>query len=469
MKVVRYLALGAIAMTLSMPAQAQDNKAEIDAITKVITANPTGCADQVKEVYKRNKKNPEVLVGIGNAYLQAKDLVNAEKYANLAIEKNKKYAPAYILLGDVAVAKDDGGAAASWYQQAQYFDPKNPQGYIKYAWIYRGRSPEEAVAKLEDLRAQMPEYPVDAEAAHIYYMSNKFSKAVERFDKVDRSKMDADQLGEYAFAALLNKDAKKSLEVSEYGLSRFPRSATLNRIAFYCNAEMENFPEAERYANALYNNSDSAKIGFLDNFNYGNVHMGNKNYDSAISSFEAALQENPDHTGAIKNLSDAYAAKKDYENALKHYANYLSKVDKKQATDVAALASLYEDAADGVGLTTAAGKDYLAKADATYEQLEKEFPTASVYANFRRAYLHLTKYDNGDVSKGGAAPYYQKLIDELAAKTDRTETDNTRLEKAYEYIGAYKLYTDQKDYKEYFEKVYELNPDNANAKQVLNK
>ena len=139
MKTVKYLLLGALMVGIGAPLMAQDNKSTIDAISKVIKANPAGAKDQVKEVFKKNKKNAEVLVGIGQAYFEAKDTANAKHYANLAIKANKNYGQGYILLGDIEVLNDDGGAAAAWYQQAIYFDPKNPEGYFKYANIYRKR------------------------------------------------------------------------------------------------------------------------------------------------------------------------------------------------------------------------------------------------------------------------------------------------------------------------------------------
>ena len=155
MKTIKCLLIGVLATAMSTPSMAQDNKTTIDAISKVIKANPEAAKDQVKDVYKKNKKNAEVLVGIGRAYFEAKDTANAKIYANYAIKANKNYGAGYILLGDIEVVKDDGGAAAGWYQQAIYFDPKNPDGYLKYANIYRGRSPEEAVSKLNDLTLQL--------------------------------------------------------------------------------------------------------------------------------------------------------------------------------------------------------------------------------------------------------------------------------------------------------------------------
>ena len=124
------------------------------------------------------------------AYLAIKDTLNSKKYGEMAVKVNKKYGDGWILLGDIEALKDDGGAAAQQYQQAIYFDPQNPQGYIKYAWVYRGRSPQQAVEQLEQLRTIKPDYPVDAEAGHIYYLANNREKAKEYYSKVDPNKLD---------------------------------------------------------------------------------------------------------------------------------------------------------------------------------------------------------------------------------------------------------------------------------------
>ena len=55
---MKYVLLGALAIGFNAPAMAQaDNKAIIENITKVIKSNPADLNDQVKAVYKKNKKN----------------------------------------------------------------------------------------------------------------------------------------------------------------------------------------------------------------------------------------------------------------------------------------------------------------------------------------------------------------------------------------------------------------------------
>ena len=157
---------------VSAPVMAQNTDQQVANITKVIMDNKSNLEaveDQVKDFVKENKKNPLALAGLGRAFFDAKDTTSAKKYAEMAIDRGKNEAEGYILLGDIEAMKNDGGAAATWYQQATIMDPQEPQGYIKYASVYRKRSPELSVQMLEKLRTVDPSYPVDAEAGHFFY------------------------------------------------------------------------------------------------------------------------------------------------------------------------------------------------------------------------------------------------------------------------------------------------------------
>ena len=125
---MKYVLVGALMLGFSAPAMAQqDNKAVVESIAKVIKSNAADADAQVKDVYKKNKKNPEVLVGIARAYFEAKDTARARVYADFANKAAKyKCAQAYVLLGDISAMGEDGGTAAQQYHQAISFAPKNP-------------------------------------------------------------------------------------------------------------------------------------------------------------------------------------------------------------------------------------------------------------------------------------------------------------------------------------------------------
>lgn len=469
MKAIKYLLMGVLTVGAGTSAMAQDAKTTIDAISKIIKANPAAAKDQVKDVVKKNKKNAEVLVGIARAYYEVADTANAKLFAQQAIKANKNYSASYILLGDLEVMKDDGGAAAGWYQQAIYFDPKNPDGYYKYANIYRGRSPEEAVAKLNDLRAQRPDLAVDALAARILYSSNRMEQSLQYYDKVgDKSKLEDVDITNYAMAAWMLQQRAKSIEMAKYGLTKNPRKAAWNRLAFYNLTDEGQTEEALTYADRLFNASDSAKISGYDYTYYGTALNNAKQYAKAIEMFKNAMVENKDNAELLnsnrKSLSDAYLGLDDFDNATQYYEEYLKNAPKATASDMAGLATIYMNMA--TKLTGEQQKAAFKKADNVYAELGEKFPLNIDYANFMRARLNSNL--DPETKEGLAKPFYEALVTSLANKADRDKADTARLLEAYRYLGYYYLVKDNKATADtYWNKVLEIDPNNETAKQAL--
>lgn len=467
MKTIKYLLIGAMMMGIGAPAMAQNNGAVIEQVSKLIKSKGNG--EEIKSIFKANKKNPEVLLAMGRAYYEVKDTVNAAKYANLALARNKNYAKAYILLGDIAVMQDDGGKAAEWYQQAKYFDPKDPEGYFKYAKILRGRSPEEAVSNLEELRIQRPDIAVDALAARIYYLSNKLEKSIACYDKVtDKSLLNDEDITNYATGAWMLQKRDKSLEMAKYGLSKNARKAAWNRLAFYNLTDMNQTEEALKYADALFNASDSVKISGFDYTYYGTALKNAKQYDKAIEMFQNAANENKDNKEQLniarKNLADAYVAKEDYATGINYYNEYLSNIEKPSAFDFAGLGTIYQKQASSLQ-----GEEQVAalkNADAVYAKLAEVHPNQIDFSNFMRARINSTL--DPETTEGMAKPFYEALATSLAANTNRDNTDNIRLVEAYRYLGYYYLVKDDKENANiYWNKVLEIDPENETAKQAL--
>lgn len=463
-------------LSLTTPAVAQeDSKATIDAITKVIKSNPADLADQVKDVYKKNKKNAEVLVGIAKAYYEVKDTANARVYCEYALKADKKYAPTYVLLGDMAAYNNDGGGAAQQYEMAIYFAPKDPEAYYKYASVYRKVSPSGAVAKLEELRAQRPDIAVDAMAGRIYYLSNELDQAVNSFGKAwnaDKSKLEDRDITEYGTSLYFLQKYQQSLDVVKYGLTKDPRNAVYNRLALFNCTELKDYDNALAYADALFNKSDSLKESYFDYTYYGNAYSGKKEYAKAIEMYKKALSldiENKDkRAGVVKQLSDAYKQMDDYDNAIKYYNEYLSDVSKASASDKAGLASLYEYKANEEK-DPSTKISLFKKAEEVYVQLEQEYPDAAEYATFKRARVNL--YMDPDSKEGLAKPFYEKLISLIEPRTEKDNSDKARLIESYRYLGSY--YFVVKDSKSeadvYWNKILELDPENEVAKKALGK
>lgn len=467
MKTIKYLFIGAMMLTFAAPATAQDEKAVIDQITNAIKSKPADLNAQVKAVYKKYKKSPAVLVAIGQAYYDVKDTANARTYAEYGMKL--KYSPAYMLMGDIKAYGDDGGGAAAFYDQAIYFDPKNPEPYYKYASVYRKISPTQAVAKLEDLRIHRPDIAVDALAGRIYYTSNEFDKAIAAFNKADKNKMEERDISNFAMAYYFKGEYAKSLDIAKFGLKNSPRSAAFNRLAFFNCTDLKDYDIALAYADALFNKSDSAKFSYFDYTYYGNALNGAKKHDEAITMFKKALEQEFDskdkRAGVIKALSDAYSTQEKYDEAIEFYNQYLQEYSTPTATDYAGLPQLYyykSAKAEGQAKT-----DDLKKADQLYAELMAKYPDAAEYATFWRARVNNAIDD--DQKNGLAKPYYEKLIELYSSRTELNDSDNNRLKECYLYLISYyaRVANDIPSAKNAAGKLLEIDPDNGIAKQVM--
>ena len=470
MKTIKYLVMGVVLAGFSTTAMAQDGtKADVDAVKKIISSKPADLDKQLKPFYSKNKKNAENLVAFARAFYEAKDTANAAVYADHALKANKSYAPAYILKGDLRALADDGGGAAAFYDQAIYFDPKNPEGYRKYASVYRKISPQGAIAKLNDLRAQLPDYPVDAIIGHISYISNNFDEAIAAYEKVDRSKLEKMDMIEYTTSCYFTQKYDKGLEMATFGLQKEPRNSTLNRMAMFCNTEKGDYEKALDFADRLFNKSDSANISYMDYVYYGNALNGVKRHDEAIAMFQKALDQEFDNkdkrAGVIQTLANAYKGMEDYPNALKYYEQYLNEVSKASASDYHSFAQLYVKQSNT--LEGDAKKEALKKADGIYENMQSKYADIDDFIAFQRAHIGL--FMDPDFKQGLANPHYTKLIEVLNAKEEKEAADKKKLTEACGYFINYYIHIapDNAKAKEYAAILLTIDPENEAANAVM--
>ena len=470
MKTLKYFFAGALMLSISAQSMAQDVKSQIAAVSKVIVENQGNLKAQqaaAKDLVKLYKKNPEALAGLGRAFLDAKDQASALKYAEMAVKAGKNNAAGYLLKGDIAAMNDDGGEAAMWYQTATQLDPKNPTGYIKYARVYQKVDAAGAEEMLRKLTSIDPSYPVDAEIAHMYYANNKFSKALENYQRVALDKMDDSKLTEFALSAYFLGKSQESLVPAEFGAKRHPRSAGLNRLAFYDNTDLKNFDKALEYADALFNRSDSAKFTQRDYLYYGHALKGAGQYEQAIEMFKKTYEMDETQNDVLKLISDSYLEKEnaDHDQAVTYLKQYIEKSGDVKASHFTSMAKIYRDLAESA--TTDAEKEAaLMKADKVYADMAAAMPTNEDFATYQRA--HLMHQINSDVKVGKAKPFYEKYAQMMEAKTDRDSAENTTLAEAYNYLAVYYLQNDKMaQAKDYARKLQAIQPENDTARQVL--
>ena len=471
MKTMKYFMMGALLFGCSVGTMAQDgSSADVDALKSLIKSKPADYSKQVKNFINKNKKNVDNLMAFGRAFFEAEDSVNAKECANKALSlKKNEYAPAYILLGDLASMSNNGGEAAKNYEMAIYADPKNPEAYRKYAIVYSRVSPEGAVAKLEELRNELPNYPVDRLIGHISYSQQRYASAIEAYSKVAVSDLTRMDFIEYARALQLARKFDESQRIVQAGLSKEPLNATLNRFALMNCNDLKKFDESLKYAEVLFTkvDKDSVNLSDLDYMNYAKAFYGNNQFEEAIAKYKEALAQPAEdksmHADLYKGISDSYKGMKDYPSAIENYQSFLSAKADADATDHAGLGLLQNSYARS--LEGDARVEAFDKADQMWADMIAKFPDAEEYALLQRGNL---KAQMDTELKGTAKAFYERLIELIKAHETIDDTDKGRLFNAYSYLMRYNV--KQKNSAAALsnaESLLELQPEDAEIKKVV--
>ena len=456
-------------LSISAPTMAQTDKAQFDAIAKTIVdknGDANALKDDIKAFTKLYKKNPEAMANIGRAFLEVDNYEKANEYADLAIKVGKNKAAGYLLKGDIARKQDDGGEAATWYQQATIFDKEDPTGYVKYARVYQKVDPKGAVEMLEQLRKVKPDYPVDAAAGYMYSNAKKLKTAMDYYDKVPNPAQLEDYiLYDYTSTAYAIEDYEKAFRLAEIGSRTYPDYSSFNRVAFYSQNKLKDYNTALTYATKLFNKKDTLKFITNDYQFYGDVLSNLGRTEDAITAYKKVQELDPSRKDIFKMISDVYVQKKDWGNAVSHYQQYLDLLGAEaNANHYRAMADIYIDQIDGAD---EAGKvAALRKADEVYANIATKFDYAKDYAAYQRANIH--HQINTDLKKGEAKPYYEEYITLVEPKADKSASDMKKLAVAYQYLAVHYIQNDQvAKAKEYATKLLEVKPDDDTAKQIM--
>ena len=473
MNTMKYFMMGALLMGCSLGTMAQSGTpADVEAVRALAKNKPADYDKQVNAFVKANKKKAENLIAIGRALLEEKDGEHAKLFAQQALSiKKNSYAPAFILIGDVASQlEDNGGEAVKNYQWAIDVDPKNADAYRKYAIVYSKIDPEGSNEKLEELRQQRPDIAVDAFKGRMNYNVQRYSSAIDAYSKVPFDQLERIDIINYARALQLAQKFEESQKVVVAGLAKEPLNGTLNRFALMNCNDLKKYDEAVKYADVLFTkvDKDSVKLKDIDYQNYGKALYGNGQFEEAIAKFNEALAQPADdkslHADLYKGISDSYKSLKDFPKAIDSYKQYLEANANADATDWAGLGILQNSYA-----RTLQGDEKIAAltvADQTYAALIEKFADAEEYALWQRGRIN-AQIDT-DLSKGLAKPYFERLAELIKAHETIDDTDKARLFDAYSFLMRFNVKDkDSKTAYEYAKKLQELQPNDAEIQKVV--
>jgi len=431
---------------------------------------------------KQNKKNVDVYIAVANAYLFNDVIDKALIYQDKAKSIKPKYAPVYVVLGDIELAKKNVGEACRNYEQAIYFDDKCKEAFIKYARAYKNVNTPLAIEKLNALKAKEPAFLlVDKELADIYYSINNFGKAAELYNNYLQSgNSNVQDLTQYAFTLFLGGQFEKSLEVTKLGLVKASRNPVFNRLAMYNNVDLTAQYKIEKKesesqnvnlaalaaADDFFNKTDNPKFTYLDYRYFGQALRDNKKIELAIPQFEKALQIDSTKMDLWKDISDMYSEKYAYKKSLFAYNKYLTSLteDKKTGDALMTLGKLYYGLGNDTTETNlTVKKSYCVKADSVFALIAIKEPNG-YRGNFWRARSNVGL--DPETTLGLAKPYYEQTATLVISKAD--VKFNPVLIECYRYLGFF--YFQKKDYTQsmvYWNKILAIEPNNAVAKSVI--
>lgn len=473
MKRLNLFLLGACVAASSLYAQSDDWKAGVEKVKDLIKTNPEMAEEQADDLLKgKNKKNVDLVLAIGRAYMEAGQLEQAEDYVKIAKKADSKSAAVSIFEGDIAVARKDPGTASQRYEEAIYFDPNCKEAYLKYADIYKAANPGLATSKLEELRAIDPQaVEVDRKLAEIYYSANEFDKAADAYSRfAEGDKATEKDLVNYSFALFLNHDFEKSLAVANLGLQKNPQHAVFNRLRMYNFIDLKRYDEAKQAADSFFAACKTEDLTYLDYLYHGTLLDALKDYNNAVISLEKAYEMNKDRTEVLRQISSSYEGAEKYEEAIDAFNKYVATLPEEQKTPdlTFELGRLYYaegTTADSVNYTLEMKKEALLQADSAFAKLAELVPD-NYLGNFWRARTNSAL--DPETTEGLAKPYYEQVAAMLEEKAKTEPRYNRTIIECYRYLGYYYLVTeDYEKSKEYWNKILTIDPEDAIATKAL--
>ena len=421
----------------------------------------------------KNKKNPAVYIAIARAYLPV-STAKAMEYMEQARAVAPKSPDVFILEGDILAAKKQYGDAASRYEQAIYFDNKCKEAYFKYAKIYSRSNPQYAIDMLNKLIEMDPEYTVAyGELADVYYKNEEFAKAADAFSKyVNVETSDMKDLARYATLLYFSGDQDKALELVTKVSQREPNNTVLRRLNMYINYDKGDYAKSLELAKTLMGQvEDSSKLITRDYMYFARTLSKNDLHKEAAEVFEKAVNMDTARVELLKEMGSEYEAVKDYDKAIGAYKRYIDQAKDVKLNDYFNLGKVYYTAGasirpteDGVVMTESDSMrmvDYLKGADSLFAHVVEKAPESYLGYLFRgRANWAI---DNPQAPKL-AKPFYEQAI---AVMEKDPQKNAAGLIEAYRFMGVH--YIGLEDYPaslEYWKKILELNPDNAEAKRM---
>lgn len=403
----------------------------------------------------KSKKVP-VLKAVAEAYLTNPKFA-AEAVALLLKAKSiKDDAEVELLLGDAYVLQRQGGPAVSAYEHAAAMDPKNGKPHYQIGLIYVRANPALSQQSFEKAVSVDPEFTYAyEELADIYYQQKEADRAVTAAEKFRQLSSDPEKIkmrlafiyvmqGEYAKANPIFQELVTGNSVKPILYRYYIKSLQATKVS---SDSVESAKVSEQFL-VKASREDVTPKDYIDLAKLY-IAMGNDSLGEAQLS--NAVQLDPKSTEAAQAQAEILYKNKKYEDAALAYERLVSIKPNPSPNEYLTMARAYSIS------------DQFLQADTVYAKLVEQYPT-----NIQVAVESARVKANIDSTQelGLAKPLYEKILELGSADPQKNKV---YMIEANKYMGAYYALTEGnlKKGKAYFEQVLKLNPNDAQAIEVI--
>jgi tetratricopeptide (TPR) repeat protein len=445
---------------------------------------------------KTKNKDQTVLLRAGEMYTlsdSTNDSAEALRILAIADEKDKKNENAEIemTMGDAYFLKNDGGNAITKYENALAISPTLAEANYKIGRLFlRGKNYTKAQDYFKLAIQADPEFaPTYRAYADALANSRAYKSAAQNYELyVQKSgTQDPEQLLDVARYKFLAQDYQGAVAYLDQ-LKGKVNNPIIDRMYGWAYTALGKNNEAVESLNRFVSAAPQKVI--FDDYKYlGRAYgqLGTPQGDSlAVANLEKAAPLDTTEN-LYREIGEKYYKTKRYDKAANYYARAITADKKPQNNDYLWLGLASYQYAPRVGRDSLAApidtaqipqikQAYYLRADSAFAQMAqkvesipgKTYPLAYYY---RAQSVYYANAKDPVKASESATPIYQKFIEQaLAPQSDSTQkVDYTRyLVTSYKALAGFSL--QQKDdakAKEYFNKVLELNPNDADVKKAL--
>jgi tetratricopeptide (TPR) repeat protein len=382
--------------------------------------------DLLNRAIKRDKRNPELYVALGNAYRKLANGAESYKAYQSALEQDSRYAEAAYRMGKIFLSQANEPMYVKYFNDAVAADSLFGPAWYELYYHYYFKDVNKAMdCLLHYIAASDKSSANDYLLTDLLYASRKYQDAIQH----------------------------AQLILGQQGQQAEPR---LFKLVAYSYKELNDSARALEYMRAYFGRQNDTGFVVKDYETMGDIYDKMQQPDSAASYYVRAAALEKDTVKSIaydKKLAELYKRLKDYPNQATWLGKYYQ--HSAQSTNL----DLFN-----WGLANYMAKDY-PMADSVFGLYETKYPDQD-FGYYWRARSDAAIDTN--MTMGMAIPHYLKLID-IAGKDTTSKTNRKHLVESYGYIAAYKA-NSEKDYAgaiDYFEKLLSLDPGNTDAQRYI--